>query len=325
MTGKTKETSKPSLMKATRQAWIFLVIAGLGLGLAVLTSVQPDAPKVARVYLPEQEPQRVSAHTVEKLKARFARMNYDLSSLQQGDSLVVPRIWSDAVPADMNKIQQVDERKNVFVHLMVPLVLMANERIERDRQRIISIRDAMRGGDLVAQVDKRWLERMYEAYKVKPGRMNELLRRVDVVPVSLALAQGAIESGWGTSRFAREGNALYGQWTWGDSNEGIVPASREEGKTHKIQAFDSPLDSVASYIHNLNTHNAYKEFRTMRAQMRQTHKRLSGKVLAEALSRYSEKGWDYVQLLKVVINANNLTAYDKARLAGRRLAVIPEA
>lgn len=325
MTGKKKETQKSSLMKATRQAWIFLVIAGLGGVAAVMTSFQPDAPKVAKVYVPEQEPQRVAAHTVDKLKARFEKMNYDLGSVQQGESLVVPRIWSDAVPADMDEIQQVEERKDVFVHMMVPLVLMANERIERDRQRIVTIRDAMRAGDVIAQVDKRWLDRMYEVYKIKKGRMNELLRRVDVVPVSLALAQGAIESGWGTSRFAREGNALYGQWTWGDKNKGIVPEGREEGKTHKIRAFDSPLDSVASYIHNLNTHNAYKEFRKMRAQMRQANHRLNGKKLAEALSRYSEKGWDYVELLKVVINANNLTNFDKARLAGRRLAAIPEA
>ena len=212
MTGKTKETSKPSLMKATRQAWIFLVIAGLGLGLAVLTSVQPDAPKVARVYLPEQEPQRVSAHTVEKLKARFARMNYDLSSLQQGDSLVVPRIWSDAVPADMNKIQQVDERKNVFVHLMVPLVLMANERIERDRQRIISIRDAMRGGDLGATADRRWLERRHATEEVKPGTVAESMRRrwagqgvVKRSGLEGGLGDISAQGGWVRSRLGEEG------------------------------------------------------------------------------------------------------------------------
>lgn len=325
MTGIETENAKPSLLKSTRQAWIFLVIAGMGTALAVMTSFQPDAPKVAKVYVPAQEPQRVAAHTVDKLRARFDKLNYDLGALSQDGDLVVPRIWSDAVPDDMDEIQQVDERKDVFVHMMVPLVLMANERIERDRQRIVAIRDAMRSGDVIAQVDKRWLERMYDVYKVKPGRISQLLSRVDVVPVSLALAQGAIESGWGTSRFAREGNALYGQWTWSDQVDGIVPTSREEGKTHKIRAFDSPLDSVSSYIHNLNTHRAYQEFRKMRASMRRGGQDLDGNRLAEALSRYSEKGWDYVELLKVVINANNLTAYDQARLAGRRLAAIPEA
>ena len=306
-----------------RHAWIFSVILGLGALVAVVSALQPDTPApTSYAKLPAQETQKIATHTVAKLREKFDRIGYDLDVVSLND-MQVPRVWSDAIPQDMNEIQQADERKQLFLEMMLPLVLMANERIERDRSRVVQLAVRLKKGEELAAADQRWLDRMYQSYKVKPGKIQSLLARVDVVPVSLALAQAAIESGWGSSRFAREGNALFGEWTWGDANKGIVPESRDEGKTHKIRAFDSPLDSVASYLHNLNTHKAYRELRSMRAAARREGVPLQGMELTKGLARYSEKGLEYVDLLQLVIRSNDLARFDKARLANRRLAQAP--
>ncbi|RED51489.1 glucosaminidase domain-containing protein [Aestuariispira insulae] len=312
-------------MAAVKKAWIFSVIAGLGAVVAVIAALQPENPvETSYSSLPREEPQKVATHTVAKLKDRFSRIGYDLNYVVLND-MKVPRIWSDAVPSDMHEIKQADVRKELFLQMMLPLVLMANERIERDRARVVALAAKMKKGTEIAPGDKSWLDRMYVSYKVKPGKINNLLARVDVVPVSLALAQAAIESGWGSSRFARQGNALFGEWTWNENNKGIVPDSRDEGKTHRIRAFDSPLDSVASYLHNLNTHRAYRELRSIRALARRQGQMVSGLDLTSGLIRYSEKGGEYVDLLQSVIRTNDLAQYDQARLADRQYASAPRA
>jgi Bax protein len=141
---------------------------------------------------------------------------------------------------------------------------------------------------------------------------------VDVVPVSLALAQAAIESGWGTSRFARQGNAIFGQWTSQDG-KGLVPSARPEGKTHKVRSFDRLSESVEAYLLNLNTHRAYRDFRTLRQQSRNSGERPKGEVLATGLEAYSEKGEEYVDLLRDMIRVNRLAAFDDAILSDKIL------
>jgi len=135
-----------------------------------------------------------------------------------------------------------------------------------------------------------------------------------VPDLSLALAQAAIESGWGTSRFAREGNALFGQWVWGEAAKGLIPEDRQDGMNHKIRAFESPLEAVTSYIRNLNTHRAYRHMRDIRATMRSEGRMPDGHVLAEGLEAYSEKGRDYIDLVRDIIAANDLRALDHATL-----------
>lgn len=323
--GNSRDTagfSTNQMFQAIKKSWIFTVIVGFGIGLAFVGLMQPDvpAPVISGKVSPQDQvrPQKLASHTVEKLQAKFKKIGYSIDTMEK-NGFVVPRIWLDAVPEDMNSIHQSSDRKDLFVKMVLPLVLLSNERIERDRQRLLSIAKRQNQGELVAQADLNWLQNLSKSYRLKELNMAELIRRVDVVPVSLALAQAAIESGWGTSRFARKGNALFGQWTFGD-DEGIIPEGRDEGKDHKIKSFESPLDSVSAYLHNLNTNRAYRELRALRASKRKANGMATGLDLTMGLQRYSEKGMEYVYLLQNIINSNNMPRYDRAKLGGTQLA-----
>ena len=145
-----------------------------------------------------------------------------------------------------------------------------------------------------------------------PRARDALLRRVDVIPVSLVLAQAANESAWGTSRFAREGNNLFGIWTW-DESKGIVPKKRAPGHRHLVRRFDSIQESVRYYLHNLNSHPAYTQLRILRAHAREQGRPLRGSELAAGLTRYSARGEEYVRLIRQLIQR-----YDLASLVARR-------
>ncbi|MBF0248597.1 MAG: glucosaminidase domain-containing protein, partial [Alphaproteobacteria bacterium] len=187
--------------------------------------------------------------------------------------------------------------------------------ITRDRDRLHRLAQRKRDGERLPAVDRLWLAVMADRYDVARDDIAGMLKRHDVVPPSLALAQAATESGWGTSRFALEGNAVFGQWTFTDSHDGIVPQDRQDGQSHRIRAFDSLYDSVYSYVINLNTHQAYREFRDMRADMRRHGMRLDGLRLADTLHRYSERGADYVLDIQNIIQTNDLEQLDGARLS----------
>ena len=135
---------------------------------------------------------------------------------------------------------------------------------------------------------------------------------MDIIPVSIAIAQAAKESGWGTSRFALEGNAMFGQWTWG--KEGISPLKKEKNKKHKILKFPILRSSVQAYKNNLNTHNGYREFREKRADLRKKNKKISGLILVQYLHNYAATGSEYTKILKKIIEQNQLTDFDKAVL-----------
>lgn len=251
--------------------------------------------------------------TVAALEGEFDALNYRLGDIRDRRE-PVPRITAAAVPGDLDGIVDVDRRKAVFLRMVLPLVLLANEQLEADRNRIQDLRDRLNGGDSLSNRDDAWLSGQFTTYRVEPGDWELLLRRVDIVPPSLALAQAAIESGWGTSRFAREGNALFGQWVWGEAAKGLIPEDRQDGMNHKIRAFESPLEAVTSYIRNLNTHRAYRHMRDIRATMRSEGRMPDGHVLAEGLEAYSEKGRDYIDLVRDIIAANDLRALDHATL-----------
>ena len=158
---------------------------------------------------------------------------------------------------------------------------------------------------------------------VDRAAVHELLMRVDIVPVSLALSQCAEESGWGTSRFAAEGNALFGQWSWG--GKGIKPLQQREGMgDYRIAAFETPLQSVMAYMRNLNTHNAYAGLRARRAELRAKGERMSGWELAKTLDKYSERGPAYVESLHGIMKVNQLDPADDAYLGdGPTIWLIP--
>ena len=126
-----------------------------------------------------------------------------------------------------------------------------------------------------------WLKRRFKEYKIDDGDLSKLKMRMDIIPVSIALAQAANESGWGTSRFALQGNALFGQWTW--SKKGISPKKQDKDKTHRVLQFQVLKASVRAYKNNLNTHNAYKEFREVRARLREENKKMNGLDLGSSL------------------------------------------
>ena len=140
---------------------------------------------------------------------------------------------------------------------------------------------------------------------------------MDIIPVSIAIAQAANESGWGTSRFALEGNALFGQWTW--SKKGISPKNKDPNQSHKVLQFQVLKASVRAYKNNLNTHNAYKEFREVRAQLREENKKIIGLDLTKYLENYASIGEKYVLILEDIIKNNSLTDFDKADLLPTRL------
>jgi Bax protein len=163
--------------------------------------------------------------------------------------------------------------------------------------------------------DSAWLNEKFQQYKVKDNNVRELLVRMDIIPPSIAIAQAAYESGWGTSRFAIEGNALFGQWGWKE-NKGMVPENRTEDEKHEVSKFNQIRYAVSAYKNNLNTHVFYEEFRKERAHQRKG--RLTGSVsglkLINYLSKYSIKGNDYVLNLKKIIEQNSLQDFDRANL-----------
>ena len=140
---------------------------------------------------------------------------------------------------------------------------------------------------------------------------------MDIIPVSIALAQAANESGWGTSRFALEGNALFGQWTW--SKKGISPKNKDPDQSHKILQFQILKASVRAYKNNLNTHNAYKEFREVRAKLRQSETKITGLALTKYLKNYAAIGEKYTEIIEGIIVQNSLTDFDKANLLPTKL------
>ena len=140
--------------------------------------------------------------------------------------------------------------------------------------------------------------------------MKRLLKRMDVIPPSLAMAQAANESAWGTSRFAREGNNLFGQWCF-RRNCGIAPAQRVEGATHEVRVFKKPYNSVVAYVHNLNTHRRYARLRNLRLAVRESGQPLNGLHLVEGLLGYSQEGPKYVEWIRQIITTNDLTVADR--------------
>lgn len=258
----------------------------------------------------------LSRATASKLSDAFARLDYDLESIGSGAGRV-PRLFLASLPADLAEIRESKARKALFFQAVLPLVLQANEEILDDRRRLWRLAFERRTGRRLGALDRLWLAVMADRYRTVRGDIEALLERVDVIPPSLALAQAAEESGWGTSRFVREGNAIFGQWTFAAAGA-LEPLRRDTGKNHKIKAFDSLFDSVRSYVRNLNTHRAYRDLRRVRQEMRLAGVPLDGFRLAAKLTRYSSRGAAYVKTVRTIIAANRLTRFDGARLSDAR-------
>ncbi|MBC6440614.1 MAG: glucosaminidase domain-containing protein [Rhodospirillales bacterium] len=244
--------------------------------------------------------------------AALTQAGLTVDAVREGDSLV-PRVYVAAMPRDMAEIGQAADRKRIFIKVMLPLVLDANERILADRARLLHLKDRVDMGRVPSAEEQAWIDELAALYYVDDGDLHELARRVDAIPASLALAQSALESGWGTSRFVHEGNAVFGQRSW-NADDGIVPGARPPGETHVVKSFDGLKDSVFAYLVNLNRHPAYEHLRAMRVGLHARGETLDGWTLAGGLDEYAEAP-GYVDLIRSVIRQNDLTDFDSARLA----------
>jgi len=246
---------------------------------------------------------RLSASTIDQL---FKDTDYNLKDVRK-NKLVKP-VSLSLLPKEIKMIENVQKRKDLFIQIILPLVIKENNNIRLDRKKLFSILNKSKN----TRIEKVWLLKKFKQYGVVNKDLSTLKVRMDEVPISMAIAQAAKETGWGTSRFALEGNALFGQWTW--SGEGIKPAGADDDSTHKIMKFKVLQASVKAYQRNLNTHNSYKEFRSARAELRDRGKKLDSIILSEYLDRYAETGKKYVKILQLIIKQNQLTDFDDAKL-----------
>ncbi len=251
----------------------------------------------------QQDSVRLSASTIEQL---FKDTDYTLNEVRK--SKKVKPIRLSLLPNEIKQIESSKKRKSLFIQIILPLILEENNLILIDRKRLFSILNKNKN----SKKEINWLNRKFKQYGVLNKDIPTLKVRMDIIPVSLAIAQAAKETGWGTSRFALEGNALFGQWTW--SGEGIKPAGAESDTKHKVMKFKVLKASVRAYQRNLNTHSSYKNFRQLRAQLRDDSEKLDSLLLADQLDNYAETGKEYTKILKQIINQNSLKDFDDVKL-----------
>ena len=241
----------------------------------------------------------------------FEDLNYDLQGVRAGQK--VKPIYLTKLPKDMNTLGNTKVKRDLFIKIMLPLILDENEKIKFDRKKLFKILSK----DFNSPGERVWLKRRFKQYKIDDQDLAKLKMRMDIIPVSIAIAQAANESGWGTSRFALEGNALFGQWTY--SKNGISPKNKDPNQSHKVLQFQILKASVRAYKNNLNTHNAYQDFREARAQLRQGDTHINGLQLTEYLKNYASIGKKYVEILESIIKKNRLHDFDKANLLPTKL------
>jgi Bax protein len=285
------------------------------------------APAFAQVTANDE---KVPCRNYKDVLALFDRLGYTAKAWQAGIR-EIPRVYLADVPDTWKersaKELTVADKKRLFFRLIAPVVLRINELILEDRARAKELTARLAQGQSVTPDDQAWLTGLAVRYKVlgstserlDSDNFTELLMRVDIIPPSLSLAQAASESGWGTSRFAAQGNSLFGQWTWG---KGLKPTEQRTSTLgdYRIAAFDSTAQAAYSYALNLNTSRSYRDLRLKRADLRRQSLRISGTVLADTLVKYSERGQAYVDDLQALMRNNRLADADDAYL--RQMAVI---
>ena len=227
----------------------------------------------------------------------FEDLEYKLDHVRNKKK--VKPIYFTRLPKDLDSIKSIKEKKETFLQILLPLIVAENEKIEEDRKYLLKILK-----DNESDESKKWLYKKYKKYKVADRNIKDLIEKIDIIPTSIALAQAAKESGWGTSRFALEGNAIYGQWTW--NGDGIEPLEKTKDQRHTILKFPLLRASVKAYIANLNTHRGYKSFREKRATLRKQNKKLTGLELIHELENYAQTGKEYTKILEKIIKQNDL-------------------
>ena len=246
---------------------------------------------------------RLNASTIKQL---FKDTKYNLKDVRK--SKLVKPVNLELLPNEMKMIESTKERKNLFIQIILPLILEENNQIKFDRKKLFAILNRSNNSNS----EKKWLNMKFKQYGVKNKDLLTLKVRMDEIPVSLAIAQGAKETGWGTSRFALQGNALFGQWTF--SGNGIKPLGADSNQSHKVMKFQVLQASVRAYFRNLNTHSSYRDFRKFRAAARDNNEKLDSLSLADYLDEYAATGVKYTEILKKIIKQNSLKDFDDVKL-----------
>jgi Bax protein len=247
---------------------------------------------------------RLSASIIEQL---FKDTNYNLKRVKK-TKLVNIGNTLDHLPKEMKSIENVKKRKNLFIQIVLPLIIEENTKIKLDRKKLFVILNKSNN----SKSDIEWLKKKFKQYGVVKNDLSTLKIRMDEIPVSLVIAQAAKETGWGTSRFAQKGNALFGQWTW--TGNGIKPAAADSNSTHKVASFKVLKASVKAYQRNINTHSSYKKFRKERAIQRDNDGKLNSLELVKYLDKYAETGIEYTKILSKIIKQNSLTEFDDVKI-----------
>jgi Bax protein len=283
-----------------------------------IINVSPTPPPSVEQQPEKAAPVDVSPDSLKDLERLFALNNYDLDTLHEHG---VPKIIIHNLPEDLKEVGAVSEKKRLFFLTLLPMILMANEEIQAERDTLISLFDSFDQGKLPGALELERLASIQRRYKIKGDPLmdeavrQKLLTRVDILPPSLVLAQAANESAWGTSRFARLANNIFGEWTF-TPGTGIVPKDRPEGASYEVRKFPSIYDSLKSYMANLNTNGAYAPLRRLRAQMRRQDEPLQGTELAKGLLAYSTRREAYVAEIAEMIRYNRLNKFSQASLRG---------
>ena len=245
-------------------------------------------------------------YTTSEIDSLFKEVNYNLKDVR--DTKLVKPIDIGLLPNEIKNIANTKKRKDMFIKIVLPLIVKENNKIRVDRKRLFKILNKNSN----TEIEKKWLEKKYKQYGVRKNDLSTLKVRMDEIPVSLAIAQAAKETGWGTSRFAREGNALFGEWTW-QKNTGIKPLQKLNAN-YSVKSFTNITESLNSYILNLNRHDAYKEMRSYRQKKIINGKEVSGYETANFLNGYAEIGYVYVTKVKEMIISNKLYKFDNLHL-----------
>ena len=243
----------------------------------------------------------------------FEDTNYKLSDVRINK--IAKPVEIGKLPYELKEIQSVKKRKELFIQIVLPLILEENNKILLDRKKLFAILNKNNN----SKSDNNWINKKFKQYGVTTKDIPTLKRRMDIIPPSMAIAQAAKETGWGTSRFALEGNALFGQWTYTD--KGIKPAAAEAGTTHKVMMFNVLKSSVRAYARNLNTHKSYRKMRYVRAIQRDNTGKLNSNELVDYLDNYAETGKEYTIILKQIIDQNSLTDFDDVKILPNSEAV----
>lgn len=259
------------------------------------------------------ELEMITVNTTQEMEQQFLRLDYQWPSMTRS---TIPRVTVRSLPGDLASITDNDLRKSLFIRALLPSILAENQQLRTLRNRVKTI--LKNGLSTTKSSARHWLYNIMQSYGVKGDIMQlsiqqRLLRRLDEIPPALVLAQAANESGWGTSRFALEGNNLFGIWTF-QNHKGIIPAARAEDMEHTVRAFPNIRASVKAYFYTLNIGKAYRDLRNLRESMRQAGQTLDAITLTKGLVHYSQRGSEYVDEIRSIIEKNQLYLLDNLDL-----------